>query len=340
VHALRQRQSGLRVTLQTSLPADWLAGRFGSDFTLIGHIPDFGFRQASPTEVLIEESAADYRALHAGLDAVVAEEATRLAAIGADLLLSNVGYIPILAARRAGIPAIAMSCLNWADIYHHYFRDRPEAAAIEAEMREAYSAAQVFLRTVPAMPMDGLDNVRTIGPVARQGKTDPAALRRRLGLAPSQRLGLIGFGGIESRLSVADWPRLPNWRWVTTVDAGAHPDMLRLDELAIDFSDALCACDVVVTKPGYATFVESAVHGTPVLYVPRNDWPESVHLVRWLEINGRCRSLDLAQVCRPGYLPVLIDSLFALPEKPPVAPSGCDEAAQAILDALSCGAAK
>jgi hypothetical protein len=335
IDALRRRVPGLRLTLQTTLPADLLASRYGSGFEVIPQIPDFGLRQASASLVLIEESAADYRALHAGLDVVVAEEARRQRALGIDLVLSNVAYVPLLAARRAGIPAVALSCLNWADIYRHYFKHRPEAPAIEGEIRAAYRLAATFLRPVPAMPMEWMSNMRTIGPVARRGKADRAALRRLLGLGVGQRVGLIAFGGFDPRLSFADWPRLPNWRWVTTADPGGHPDMVRRDSIAIDFTDLLCSCDVVVTKPGYATFAEAAVNGIPVLYVPRPDWPETPHLVRWLEINGHCLALDFPQIARPDYLPALLESLFSLPGKPVVGPTGCDEGAEAILGVLS-----
>jgi hypothetical protein len=334
IEALRRRVPGLRLTLESPLPLDWLAARYGADFTVIPQIADIGLRQASASEILLEESAAAYRDLHAGLGAVVAGEARRLGALGADLVLSNIAYAPILAARRAGIPALAMSCLNWADIYRHFFHDRPEAAAIEAEMRGAYAAALCFLRPVPAMPMEWLGNLRTIGPVARRGTADPAALRRLLGLGHGQRIGLIAFGGFDPGFSLTRWPRLPDWWWVTTADPGGHPDMVPREAVAMHFTDLMCSCDLVVTKPGYGTFAEAAVNGLRVLYAPRPDWPEAPYLVSWLEIQGNCLPLDLDRMARPDYLPALLEALLSKPAKPPVTPNGCDEAAEAIVAML------
>ncbi len=50
--------------------------------------------------------------------------------------------------------------------------------------------------------------------------------------------------------------------------------------------ELLASADLVITKPGYGTFVEAACHGVPVLYLERPDWPEAPALCDWLEAQG------------------------------------------------------
>lgn len=334
VNALADKLPALHLTLQSNHPKDLLASRFNGPFAQISGDDDFGLAMASATRIRLEDSAAAYRTLHGRLADAVTEQARRMRALGVDLLLSNIGYVPLLAARQAGIPAIALSCLNWADIYGHYFGDRPEAAAIEAEMLDAYNAATVFLRPVPAMPMPRVTNSRAIGPLASIGRGDRAAIRLRLGVEDGMKLGIIAFGGVDAGLPLAGWPRLEGWQWLVAGDSAGHPDLIAFDRSLFDFPDILQSCDVVLTKPGYGTFCEAAVNGTPVLFVPRPDWPESPHMIDWLSAHGRCRPIASNDLFDPVLLQGQLQSLFSSPCKPLVRPTGAEEGAEVLLEAL------
>ena len=63
------------------------------------------------------------------------QEAARLDEIRPDGIVSNENYLSLAAAQRAGI--LAFCCMNWLDIYHAYFADRPEAPDNESVMQEA-----------------------------------------------------------------------------------------------------------------------------------------------------------------------------------------------------------
>jgi len=336
VNTLRRRLPGLRLTLQTTLPRPFLENSYDGIFEQIDNIPDFGLCMGSATEVLIEASARRYQELHAGLDALVAQEADRLARLGIDLVLANIPYVTLLAARKAGIRAMALSCLNWAAIYHAYCGDRPEAPAIEAEMLTGYRSAQVFLTPQPAMAMPDLGAIlRPIGPLARRGTPRRRELRDRLGLSPDIRLGLVAFGGMETGWTFRDWPRLDGWHWIVTSDPEGRPDLIFHDKIGMQFSDLFCSCDAVIGKPGYGTFAEAGVGGVPLLSLSRPDWPETAGLLAWLTEHGRCLEISRESLFDPGTLAGRLDDLLSLPEKLPAEPSGAEEAADWLEIALT-----
>ena len=334
VNALAAKLPALRLTLQSNHPNDFLSSRFTPPFEQISGPDDFGLMMNSATSIDMQGSAAAYRSLHQRLSQAVTKQAERMLWLRIDLVLSNIGYVPLLAASQAGIPAIALSCLNWADIYAHYFGGLEEAKAVEAEMLAAYRTAQVYLRPAPAMPMPTLTNSLAIGPIASVGRGDRAAIRHRLGIGEGMRLGIIAFGGVESGLPLAHWPRLDGWRWLVTGDADGHPDMIAFDRRLFDFPDALRSCDVVVTKPGYGTFTEAAVNGAPVLYVPRPDWPESPDMIPWLSENGRCQAIEAADLLNPTVLEKQLQTLFCQSPKPLARPTGSEEGARVLLSVL------
>jgi len=336
VNAVRQRIPDLKVTLQSDHPPALLASRFVSPFTVVPGPGDFGLRMASATSIDLVRSAEDYQALHGDFDRRVDDLARQYRALAPDLLLANVPYLALAAAGRIGVPAIAFSCLNWADLYHHYFGDRPEAAAILAQMRAAYDVADLFLCPAPSMPMPRLRDVRAIGPIAPTGAGQRQRVRDRLGITADRRLGLVAFGGVDPGIDMGRWARLDGWSWVTgaAIAIDGRPDIIPFDWGTMTFTDLLQASDLVVGKPGYGTFTEAAVNGVPVLYVDRPDWPESPGLVSWLSDVGRCRAVEPAMLFEADAFAEQLRLLFSSPIKPLVEPTGIGQAVEAIVARL------
>ena len=330
VNALAGRLPALRVTLRSGAPREVLARRFRCDFTLIGQALDFGMVMADAMAVRTQESAAAYRDFHRGWTGRVAREAEKMAALAPDLLFANVPYLSLAAAARAGIPAVALCSLNWADIYAHYCHGRPEAEQIHGQILAAYNSAACFLRPQPAMAMANLANTREVGPIARQGRNRRGDIDARLGLPPGNKLVLIAMGGMAFRLPLEGWPRIAGVRWVVQSSWRVrHPDAVTLESLGMDFTDVLASCDALLTKPGYGSFAEAACNGIPVLYLDRKDWPEAPHLTDWLKRLGRCLEVERAALER-GEIAAALEALWALPPAQPVRPEGIEQAADCL----------
>jgi hypothetical protein len=64
----------------------------------------------------------------------------------------------------------------------------------------------------------------------------------------------------------------------------------------MSFIDVLASSDAVVSKVGYCTFVEAACNGVGLVSAPRNDWPESGHLIEWARQNANFSLADIENV--------------------------------------------
>jgi UDP:flavonoid glycosyltransferase YjiC (YdhE family) len=322
----------LRVTLRTAVPAEVLARHVGRDLPVAPPPADVGMRMTGPMDVDRSASARAYAELHADWPAVVAREAERLAALAPDLLLADVPYSSIAGAARIGVPAVALCSLNWLDAYRSYCADRAEAARIQAEIREAYAAARVFLQPRPHTPMAELPNTRSVPPISRIGRDRRDDLRARLSLDADTAVAAVAFGGLPGA-ALPELPRLDGVVWVQANAGGARDDVVDLGATGLEFADLAASVDLVVTKSGYGTVCETLAAGTRLLMVSRPDWPEDPAMRAWLARHGTAAAIPRA-AATPEGLKEAVRALLARPRGAPVPPDGRGAAVAALRRVL------
>ncbi len=332
--ALHALAPGLRLTVRSALPRERLALRIAADFTHVPEARDFGFVMHNAVDIDLGASAGRYREFHAGWPQRVAAEAAWLRQHGIDALLSNVAYLPLAGAAEAVIPSACLCSLNWADLFAHYFGGESWAAEIHAQILAAYNAGLGFLRATPGLPMVDMPRRHAIAPVARIGRRDRADVARRLDLKQNERWILLAMGGMEFRLPLQDWPRTPGLNWLVPAEMQIGRDDVRsFDVPALSFADLLASVDAVITKPGYGTFVEAACGGVPILYLERDDWPETPHFAAWLALHARAQVLTRTQLLSGSFIDVL-QALWQAPAPALPLAKGADEAAQWLVQAF------
>lgn len=324
LNRLHQLLPDLRLTVRSAVPIAHLRSRIHAPFAHLSGEGDIGMVMSSALDVLVEESRAAYRAFHRDWDRRVADEANLLRELGADLVFSNVGYLPLAGAQRAGIPNAALCSLNWADIYRHYCGDD----GIAAQIARCYAGADAFLRATPGMAMADLPNLVPVAPIAAVGTNRRTELNLQLKLSGDEKLVLVSLGGIASRLPIERWPRIPGVRWLVQQNWHTeHPDAVVLETLNMHFGDLLASSDALICKPGYGSFVEAASCGVPVLYVNRPDWPEAPALVEWLQQHAPCREVS-RQALEQGTIDDALEQIWNAPRPKPVIPEGAQQVAE------------
>ena len=333
-HALRARDADLRISLAATVHADYIRERMPAGTAVIDVAMDVALPMDGPLRVRWDEGLAVYTDFDAEHDRQLTAQRALLAALKPDLVLADVPWLPLTAARQLGIPGVGLCSLNWLDILAESPIGARLPAALVGHMQDGYGGAECFLRPAPSMPMAWLPNGQDIGPIARLRPRDPAGLRRWLGVTDQTRLVLMQFGGAGSLSPPPDAPLPPEVLLLTPVPALANRAEARVIGPAAGadaptVADVLASCDAVLTKPGYGTFAEAACHGIPVLSVPRGDGPEEPHLERWLAAQVPFQHLPLADFAAGRIAEPLAELLAAGPVAP-VPASGLDEAAELL----------
>jgi len=327
---LSRRIPGLRITLQGTVDAAYCAERMSAGYRHIAEAADVALPMDGPLQVRWLEGLAAFVDFEADYDRHLERQIARLHEDRPDLVLADIPWLPLDAAKRLGIPAVGLCSLNWHDILVDGPIGDQVPPTLAHRLRQVYRGADLFLRPAPSMPMAWLPNGRDIGPIGARRRCAPDDLRQRLGIDAEQRLVLLQFGG-AGRLALGG-PRIPNVCFLTP-DAAAASGRDDVVLIGADGQpgvlDVLACCDAVITKPGYGTFAEAACNGIPVAYVPRPDWPEAPYLIDWLAQQVPVQAIP-AEDLAAGRVEDALSSLFAAGITDPVEPRGVDEAADLI----------
>lgn len=335
INRLRARRPGTRLVTVSDLPADRLADWIDGDFVHERLATDPGIPMRDPLSVDVDATDRAYRDFERGADAVCARLRASIRHHDIDLVVADVPWLPLAAARVCGRPAAALCSLNWVDVVDPLLEDDHGLTGLFDTMRAAYRDADLFIQPAPAMPMDWLPNRRAVGHIAREGSPARSRIRRHLGLPDDQRLALLQFGGERGGVPLR-LPRTPGLSWLVAGQHGYASHTIATgpvcDALDLHFVDLVASMDLMLTKPGYGTFAEAVTNGVPLLSVSREAWPEEPWLLAWARERVALRQIDRACLSR-GEFKADIDALLATPPTAGLPATGIDEAAT-LLDGL------
>ncbi|MDK9720370.1 MAG: hypothetical protein OEL53_04205 [Rhodospirillales bacterium] len=331
---IKSKSDDIDLILYSNLPKSLLQSRLNFEFEYIDGIDDFGLVMLSSTDVDLDATAKAYNLRHLDWKNRLQAEADRLSLARPNLLIANIPYLTLAAAGQLGLPALALSSLNWFDLYGSYMSGRAESEAILETIRQAHGAATKFLKLTPCLPMEGLDRVTELvllGPSARIGQRNPAGLRRALEIPAAHRVGMVAYGGIATRLPVEDWPLIEGWTWLIPEAWGLRrQDFRSFETSGLAFPDMLASADLVVTKPGYGTFTEAACNGVAVLAQARPDWPETPYFDAWMRDHARYDVASEKRIAEGRIQDRIEELMVRQPLKLPQ-PTGIAEASDIIL---------
>lgn len=256
--------------------------------------------------------------------------------LGCRLVLCDVAPLGIAVGRRAGVPAVLVENFTWDWIYRAYAGEEPFLARAAEEIAAVVAAADLRLQTVPAC--DPVAGGVPVPPVARAPRRGRQAVRRALGTGDGERLVLVTMGGIpwDFRRSA----RLPVPAGVTLVVPGGAEEPRRVPGALLlphrsgfYHPDLMAASDAVLGKLGYSTLAEAWRCGLPYAFIPRQRFPESPVLARFVaeEMAGFAVA---APVLEGEDLAAAVERLLDLPRRGAPKEDGAAVAAAHVRELL------
>lgn len=334
MQALRRECPGVRLTVVSALPEDFLRDRlrgYSNGALAFRHNAfDVGLVQLDSVRADIPATLerAEFFLVHR--PSLYRYETAWLLATFPSAVVADIPAIPLAAAARAKLPSIAIGNFSWDWIYEPYTEtDSRWQAAVDA-FRADYASADVLLQYPLSPDMSATFPRRLDIPLpARPGRPRRAELADRTGADPARRWILLSFTTLDwtpnalSRVAaIADtefftvrpleWQGIPN---IHAVDRGEFP-----------FSDIVATVDAVLSKPGFGILADCAANDKPLIYADRENFAEYPVLER--AIKNHFRHVHIPAVdLYAGTLAPSLDALASAPTPPSRLPLGGDTAA-------------
>ncbi|MFH1726424.1 MAG: hypothetical protein ABII00_17580 [Elusimicrobiota bacterium] len=258
---------------------------------------DVGMIQKNGIDTDLPASLAAHRRLGERWDLLLEEESAFIKSVAPSVVVADVPALPCAAARRCGVPAIAMSNMSWDWILEPYAEADPAWRPVVERYAGAYAEATALLR----MPLHGdLPAFRTVidvGLVVREARSPRREVRRRLGLRPEdpRRMVLVSFGGFGS--GIRETTAGEDLSGFFFVGFAPKPSGLKAEWRALPTRtpmrhiDLVAASDVMIGKPGFGTVAEALAHRVRMLYLDRPGYREIPALTEGLELHGCARPI-------------------------------------------------
>lgn len=332
--ALRERVPNTLIHVVSDLPRDFLAARLSTGpWHFRSARFDVGMVQRDSVCVDVPASLRECQALVEKAGALQAGEERFLKEHAIRAVVCDIPAIPLRAARRCGIPALAVGNFAWDWIYEDFLAGDSSWQRIVDHFRAGYAECDLLLRLPFAEPMNAFAHRHEIGLPARPGKNRREELAKRLGADPAKRWVLLSFTTLDWDDAALERVRqLRDWEFFTVEPLRWHgPNFHAVNRGAFRYVDVLTSCDTVLTKPGFGVLSECAVNDKSLIYVERTAFREYPVLEAAVKRYFRHAHLPAADLYR-GDLRSALESIESAPApRERVSHGGDIQAAEMIL---------
>lgn len=257
-----------------------------------------------------------------------------------ELVICDIVPLGLLAAERAGVPAVLVENFTWDFIYRGYAAQAPRVAAFAPRFAHVFNRATVHLQIDP--PSEPNKQAYLVPPVARAFRTAREVTRAQLGVAAGRPLVMITTGGVVHQFDFV--AALKERRDVTFLVTRQTPieaeNIIHMEQdSAFYHPDLVLASDLVVGKMGYSTLTENYHAGTPFAYIRRPDFIEGEALGAFADSHMSSAEIQIEAFLSGAWLQQL-DTLLAMQPQRGEKANGAVVAAAYLGDLLMSGKLK
>jgi hypothetical protein len=169
--------------------------------------------------------------------------------------------------------------------------------------------------------------------VGRKGRSIRSRINEEYGLHPEKHLGLIYTGNFGmDRVAWEELERFSSWEFIGLYPLPGEPKNYHLFRRGkITYPDMVASAKVMISKIGYATVAECMINGTPLVFLPREDFAEYPVLEKEVLDRGYGWKLSPEDYTRLRWDSAL-EEVLSRKGLPPVDPGGARLCARAIED--------
>ncbi len=328
LNRLRGLIPDLHLILRTALPVGFLTRLIRVPFTLHAGAVDVGVVQKN---AISEDVPATIKAAHifyASFQARIRDEVENLKPHRPIAVISDIAPLAFPVAKQLDIPCFAIANLDWHDIYRDFL---PADDPLLITLQQAHADCDLLIQPPLSMPMSTFPERRQVALIIDDEWTEPRKTTN------AQKTALVMFGGAgDPPFDLNALGGMPDWQFLTLNPLPEDaPTNVRQASLRNGTVALMQCCDVVVTKPGYGTLAECWQTGTPLVYLPRDLFPEYPYLDTWLQECAPSVRISVDNFISGNWLDTMQSAICCERNYPDIPASGALQAAELIAQTLN-----
>jgi UDP:flavonoid glycosyltransferase YjiC (YdhE family) len=318
VEALQQRWPDLDVVIRTNAPERVFSANLNGNYRFMPLEPDerldLGLIQIDSLRIDFDASLNDISDLLDNADGVICREAEFIKNIRPKLVVCDIPFLSVAAAKQAHIPAVVAANFSWDWIYRAYENLDLKWGRAADKIKSYYASADLLIQFPMAPDMsDTFPNIIKLGLTGRKANRPADTVRSELGIPLDRPMVLLTFADLNlppnALNRMAD--ENPGTAFVYSAPLGLdHPDFYFADDRRIWYPNLVGAAHLVITKPGYGIVSDCLTNNTPMVYTDRGRFAEYPLLVEAVEsylhhryINSRELYAGRLGTCLTGLAP-------------------------------------
>lgn len=265
------------ITLSTGVPDEFIRDRLANaSVTLRNETFDVGMVQLDSVQVDVEATLRRVIELERKRADLIEGIAHFLRGSEIGLVVADIPFLPIAAAREAGVPSVVLANFTWDWIYEEFAERDARWRDLVARIAADYACADLLLRLPFHAPMPAFREVEDIPLLAEPGRPRREEIARVTGADSGKTWVLLSFASLRwGREAMERLERMAHVEFFAMAPldcpgGGVHT----VPREVIPFSDLLASVDVVVSKPGFGLLSECVVNRKPLIYVERTNFRE------------------------------------------------------------------
>lgn len=334
LNELGRRNPTLKVLLRTTVPSDFFETRLTVPWELSPQEQDVGCVQQGPLTIDVPATWRAYRDFHDDWDRRLREEYEAMASFEPDLVLSNISYLALAAGARTGIPAIGLASLAWDHVLQE-LGDAPtsEQRHIIDHIQEIHQRTALVIRLAPSLPLDSFSRHVDVGPIGHVSTNGNPRIEESMSPAVEDPLVLVALGGVPmDSLPFDGIDQLVPYRFLLDLNLSGNYTRLKSTRvLAESFVQLFGQADIILSKPGYGTAIETVAAGKPLVYVRRYNFADEGVVADYAHRYGRAYELSKQDFYSGAWRDAL-DAVLALPAPKELPPESGIMAAADIIE--------
>ena len=339
LNALYAARPELKIGLVTELPEAFLRARLNDRRIAIRQAAfDVGMIQQDSVQVDVAATLEAIEQVYSRERELVVREQALLEQHRVRLVVADIPAIPMDAAKRAGIPVVAIGNFGWNWIYEPFVAQNARWRGVIERIAAGYAQADLLIRLPFAEPMQAFKRQMNAGLLAASGRNCRDEMAAVYGVDPQRRWVLLSFAALEWGSDALERIEADRETVYFAVKPLEWPGrrIYAVDRADFSFSDVLASVNMVVSKPGYGLLSECIVNEKPLVYVDRKDFVEYPILVEAIRRYIRHVHIPQQDLYAGRLAPYLVQMDNAPDPTESLPADGCETVVNALLKQLTC----